>query len=340
MYKEFPERVLADLPESIRKKISSGEPLDHSDSRVAKSYLEKTIMHPENACDTQAEAIALIRFYIEIGAKIPQVTIDYFTAHIRDESVFMELAAYERVTTEIRINMNTSPLRNQSFLSVCHINSDKGFRRWNLYAENYGKLVKSIKRWAETEATHLRPNCEYAVYIDEFHVGVIADGKQFKPNSASDMYGFIIKFFEPPIKITLDFSLTENNECNLANSFNFECRVKGERKHTSMLIFPTSPEMKYAMIIKNLKDVSRKLLDLTRFQESMSCDIEGAILLNNVEIGIIDIDSGEPRLSESGEEHLKDECGIVKEEVVETTEEVEEVARMTFMKRLKFLCFG
>jgi hypothetical protein len=72
----------------------------------------------------------------------------------------------------------------------------------------------------------------------------------------------------------------------------------------------------------------------------MSCDIEGSISLNNTEIGIIDIDSGEPRLSESGEDYLKGESGIIREEIDETTEGMETVSRMTFIQRLRFVIFG
>lgn len=340
MFNEFPERVLADLPETIRNKISSDIELDSSDCRVARSYLEKTIMHLENTCSTEGEARVLARFYMTIGARVPETTIEYFAAHVRDELLLEDLKAYENVTSDIKINMNSSPIRNQSFLSVCHINSDKGFRRWNLYAENYGKLVKSIKRWTETEASHLRLNCEYSVHIDEFHVGKVTTGRKFVPNAASDMYGFIFKFFEPPIRITLNFSLTESNESNLANCFSFECKVKEEKKHSSILILPINPDMKYGLISKNIVDVSRKILDLTRFQEAMSCDIEGTILLNSVEIAAVDIDSGEPRITEAGESHLKAECGVLPIEDDDSPKMPDQMLKMSLWQRIKFVFLG
>lgn len=340
MFEEFPERVLADLPESIRKKIIESELLDASDCRVARSYLEKTIMHPENACDGDSQILALIRFYVFINARIPQATVDHLSMNVGNDAIMMELADYERITSDIIVSMNTSPLRNQSFLSVCHINSDKGFRRWNLYAENYGKLIKSIKRWSEVDASHLRSNCRYLVYVDEFHVGNVEYGRIFVPNPASEMYGFILKFFEPPIKVTLDFTLTESQEFNFENCYNFTCKIKNESKHNSMLILPLNSEMKYSLISKNITSVSRKILDLARFQESMSCDIEGTILLNGVVLALIDIDSGEPQLTDEGEIHLKTQCGLVTEEEDGEQELLEKRVKMTFFERIKFVFSG
>lgn len=340
MYKEFPERILSDLPEQVQVKISNQEDLDQNDCRVTKSYLEKTIIHPENACNSVGQAISLIKLYMTINAKIPQSTIEYMRMHVRDEEFLKDLEAYGNISPVVKVCMNTLPMRNgsSSLLSFCHINSDMGFRRWNLYAENYGKLIKSVKRWCDLEATHLRSNCDYVLYLDEYHIGDIKKGKLFLPNPSQDMYPFIIRFFEPPINLVMKFTIDDNNSCGI-KSFSFECKVFGDPKHSSILVLPVNPEMKFNMVCKNIIDVSKKIIDITRFQESMSCDIEAELFFNEYPVGSVDIESGEPKLSDEGVEILRDYCGVAKQIEVKA-EEKGKVPKMTLFQRLKFVVFG
>ncbi|MCY9861185.1 hypothetical protein OTK49_01425 [Vibrio coralliirubri] len=340
MYKKFPDRVLTDLPESVSSKIKNNVALASSDCRVAKSYLEKTLIHPENACDSVGQAISLIKFYMEIRASVPQTTVDYMLAHVRDEQFLLDLQSYDKISPTVKVVMNTLPLRNStsSLLSFCHINSDQGFRRWNLYAENYGKLIKSVKRWCELEATHLRGNCEYMLYLDEYHIGNIVCDKVFEPNPSSDMQAFIIKFFDAPVTLPLHFTMDLTDAC-VSKAYNLDCKVLSETKHSSVLMLPAKPDMSLHMIQKNVLEISKRIIDMTRFQESMSCDIEGAIFFNNEQIGSIDIDSGEPRFTEEGTDVLGSFCGIQK--VVEPiSNDAEKEVKMSFLQRLRFLFRG
>lgn len=340
MYKEFPERILSDLPEQVQAKISSQEDLDQNDCRITKSYLEKTIIHPENACSSVGQAISFIKFYMKINAKIPQSTIEYMRMHVRDEEFLSDLESYSNISPVVKVCMSTLPMRNGSsaLLSFCHINSDMGFRRWNLYAENYGKLIKSVKRWCELEATHIRSNCEYVLYLDEFHIGDIKKGKVFMPNQSQDMLPFIIKFFDPPINLVMKFTIGDNEGCGI-KSFSFECRIFDDIKHSSILVLPVSPEMKYNMVCKSIIDVSRKIIDITRFQESMSCDIESELFFNGSRVGSVDIDSGEPKLSEDGVEILREYCGVAKQIEVKVDKQAN-APKMTLLQRIRFVIFG
>lgn len=340
MYKQFPDRVLTDLPDSVSKKIKNNIELESGDCRVAKSYLEKTLIHPENACDSVVQAITLIKFYMEIRATVPQTTVDYMMAHVRDEEFLMELQAYDKISPTVKVVMNTLPLRNNtsSLLSFCHINSDQGFRRWNLYAENYGKLIKSVKRWCELEATHLRSNCEYMLFLDEYHVGNIVRDKVFEPNPSTDMQAFIIKFFDAPVTLPLHFTMDLTDSC-VSKAYNLDCKVMSETKHSSVLMLPAKPEMCFQMIQKSILEISKRIIDMTRFQEAMSCDIEGAIFFNGEQIGSIDIDSGEPRFTQEGEDVLGEFCGMQKV-VVPLKVEAPKAVKMTFLQRLMFLFNG
>ncbi|KDM90981.1 hypothetical protein [Photobacterium galatheae] len=340
MQKILPERILSDLPVSVQKKILNHEVLDSNDCRVAKSYLEKTIIHPESTCDSVIQVVSLLQFYMAIHAKIPQSTLDYIRTHLSDEAFLADLERYDNITSVIQVCMNTLPMKNtpSSLLSFCHINSDKGFRRWNLYAENYGKLMKSVKRWCEFEATHLRADCEYVLYLDEFHIGDIKKGKLFTPNPSSDMYPFIIQFFEQPIQLVMKFTLKENERCGI-KSFNFECRVCGDLKYSAMLVLPANPEMKCNMVRRNMIDVSKKMLDITRFQESMSCDIEGELFLNDNRVGVVDLESGEPRFDEKGEALLHAYCGMT-EQAENQSETCDKSYSLSLFQRIRNAMLG
>ena len=336
----LPDRVLSGLPDAVKVKIVNNDELNSSDCRVAKSYIDRTIIHPEQICDDVNQTISLVALYMKIGSAVPQRTIDYLKDSGVDSDFLLQAQSYKKITSSIKVNLDTLPQSGgaSTLLSFCHINSDHGFRRWNLYAENYGKLIKSVKRWCECEALHLRDDCQYDLYLDKIHIGRIVRNRIFEPNCSTDMMNFILQFFQLPISLPLYFTLAGGDNSVIEPQI-FECKVYAELKYNAALILPENNKMKYKMICKNILDVTSRTVNAIRFQDSISCDIDATIYFNQSIVGFLDIDTCEAKITKEGRLILEDYCGVVGDDELSGLKN-KSGGKMNVFQRLKFVLFG
>ncbi|ELP6119297.1 hypothetical protein QTV43_000441 [Vibrio vulnificus] len=272
--------------------------MDPTDKKTAKSYLEKKLIHPQNICDSKSEVSVLLRLYMIVGARIAKETVDYVNYHINDEELVVLLSEYDNIIEHPIVELNSNVLSQHSFSSFWHINADRGPKRWNLYAENFCKLVVSIKRWVSEEAPHLKNNCKYAVKLDSKLIGYIEPNKEFVPLKTSELEEFIYKYFGSPINLTLDCTLKCKGGVGVARNsvkglVELSVYMSSEKQNELTFILPSSNSLKLEMVKEKIVECCKQIVDSRRYRESITSDIQGYIKLNGVQIGILPIESND-----------------------------------------------
>ncbi|MGR5555880.1 hypothetical protein ACQKQC_06200 [Vibrio fortis] len=338
-YQKLPERLLTEIPQTITDKIHSGLDLDPTDKKTAKSYLEKKLIHPQNICDSKAEVSMLLRLYMVVGARIAKETVEYVSCHINDEGLVDMLSEYDNVIEYPIVELNSNVLSQHSFSSFWHINADRGPKRWNLYAENFCKLVVSIKRWVSEEAPHLKNNCKYAVKLDSKLIGYIEPNKIFRPLVANELEEFIYKYFGSPINLTLDCSLKCKGGTGVARN-----SVKGlvelsvymglEKQNELSFILPSSNTLKLEMVKEKIVECCKEIVDSRRYRESITSDIQGFINLNGVQVGVLPIESNKIVFGDDFARTVECALGYELKDVVSCTNGDSDFQRRGFLKRV------
>ncbi|PSV00923.1 hypothetical protein [Photobacterium kishitanii] len=282
----FPELVLLELPENLRKNIGNHEEFEitEQEMRVSCGFLDRVLLHPENICETELALIDLLSFYMKVGAKIPTTTRIYVRNHINSAELNRKLAEYENVSVAPTVKINSSVTSQGPMRIFSNVNADMGMKRRNIYAENFSKLAKNIQLWVDSESSsYLRNDTDYAVEVDGISIGAIVSGRTFRPRSDTELSDFITKYFESPVDIQIDINI-ENGGLSIRDSLNFYCFVAGALKQSLSVVLPHDDDLKLAMIKGEIVEMVTSTVNLKRFQESFTADINATVFVNGIAI--------------------------------------------------------
>lgn len=334
---DLPPRILAELPSKISQKIVNSEPLDESDQRVVCSYLDNTIIHPENTAETPQQLASILRFYMDVGAWLNSHTVRYAKNTLNSESLHNALNSYEKVSDEIKVVLKKSPIptnvSNSTFLSFCSMNADKGFKTYNFYAENFGKLLKTLERWVKLGAPHLLDNCNYSIYVERQLVAKVVENRDLEPHFDQTVLDFISENFGQPyeLDIVFDIERVKNTRFHFEN-IEMNCRVKNfdVSKRINCAV-PESDELKLELVETKLLELTQELIKEIRFRESISADIGASIFVNERQVGVVNYDKDVPTLASEFTDTISE---ILEVQIEEKVHKCDEVIKPSWFKRI------
>ncbi|WP_210498236.1 hypothetical protein [Vibrio crassostreae] len=330
---DLPQRILAEIPSKISAKIANQEPIDDSDQRVVRSYLDNTIVHPESVAENPVQLVSLLNFYMSVGAKINTHTVEYTRAHLNSEQLHKSLNEYDNITNDVKIILKKSPVTTTTFISFSTMNADKGFKTWNFYAENYNKLMKTLDRWVRVGAPYLMDNCEYSVYVEKQLLAKVEKGRDLKALLNQEVLDFITVNFGQPHEFEMVFKIERNKK----NTFEFEnliieCGILNHDISQKVICaLPDSDRLKVSLVKEKLIEWSKELVKEFRFKEGITSDISATVVANDVQVAVITYDGDSPSFVSNLDEVIADMLGVTlkKQELSKVVEE-----KVSWWKRL------
>ncbi len=331
---DLPKRILAEFPNVISDKIAGGEQLSESDKSMIRSYLDSTILHPENMASGSEQLMSLLSFYIHVGARLNYHTIAAVKNSYGNEELNAWLDSYENISSEVKIELRKNPIASSGFVNFCAMYADKGCRTHNFYAENFGKLLSSLERWVSMDAPYLMSNCEYVVYVDSLAVAKITKGKKLLPVMNDLVRGFVANTFGAPQELDVYCSIREEDQGAFQiKSIVIEGAVSGSgssKRETAVL--PKSPVLKVRLLKEKVFNLSQQLVKEYAFSETITADIQTRVFVNDQFVGVMGVDRGHSDLLAGIKQYCEEYFSCESSELGEY--EAEEVGRMTWLDRL------
>ena len=334
---DLPPRILAELPSKISQKIVNSEPLDESDRRVVCSYLDNTIIHPESTAETPQQLVYILRFYMDVGAWLNSYTVRYAKNTLNSESLHSALTDYEKVSDEVKVVLKKSPIptnvSNSTFLSFCSMNADKGFKTYNFYAENFGKLLKTLERWVKLGAPHLLDNCSYSIYVEKQLIAKVVGNRELESHFDQNVLDFISDSFGQPYELDIVFDIERGKNTR----FDFEnieinCRVKNyDVSKRINCAAPESDVLKVRLVGAKVLELTQELIKEIRFRESISADIGATIIVGEQTVGVVNYDKDQPDFVKDFNHIL---CSALNIEPLLEVERNDDVSKQSWLKRL------
>ena len=292
-YKRFPERLLEELHPSVKQKIQSGEEFDLTEKEISvtKEFLQDSVIHVENICDSEASLISALDFYMRIGVQIPESTIKYVKNHAHSNGMNQRLLSYSNIIKNPVVTMNR--LRGQddaTGLSVgvfTSLNIDRGTRRKNIYADNFKNLMRNIRGWTGDDATcFIRVGQEYDLVVDGVKIGVIKGGGNVTVVNDHIVDDFISAQFGEPQWMNVSISPeVKNGRC----TFYWVCEGDiGIYSGSSSMILPSNTKLRTEMVAAEVKVITHHVMQIVRHENELSSDLFANIIFENKHYATVD----------------------------------------------------
>ncbi|MGR5365859.1 hypothetical protein [Photobacterium damselae] len=282
-YKYFPKRLLDELQRSVRKKIQSNNEfqLTEREKSSTKEFLQDTVVHIENICDSEGSLMAALDFYMQIGAAIPESTVKYVKNSSRSNGMIQRLCAYPRVIKRPVITFRRSGSQSDSndCMSVfTSVYMDRGTKRKIIYSDSFNNLMRNIQAWVDDDSTcFIRNDQEYDLVVDGCLVATINQGKNISVLCTQDVDDFIDREFGKP----LDTKLTIRTEV-LRGKCSFYWICDESHSGSSSLFLPSQTSLRVDIVRDEIKVIATQAIQQVKHTQSLTSDINLTIELDGV----------------------------------------------------------